>query len=114
MHLSKVPLTSKKCCRACNLVRCAGFCTADVNMDRLPGWEPQSYGYHGDDGNVFRSDGKGRRFGPLFGTGAWAAHACTALKMYFPWWHKPDDPQCMLTAAASVQMCACTACFKGY
>ncbi|KAK9909014.1 hypothetical protein WJX75_006058 [Coccomyxa subellipsoidea] len=46
-----------------------GFCTADVNMDRLPGWEPQSYGYHGDDGNAFRSDGKGRRYGPTFGTG---------------------------------------------
>ena len=39
-------------------------------MDRLPGWEPQSYGYHGDDGNAFRSDGKGRRYGPTFGTGA--------------------------------------------
>ncbi|BDA41395.1 Ran-binding protein 9 [Coccomyxa sp. Obi] len=46
-----------------------GFCTADVNMDRLPGWEPQSYGYHGDDGNAFRSDGKGKRYGPTFGTG---------------------------------------------
>jgi hypothetical protein len=47
-----------------------GFCTAGVNMDRLPGWEPESYGYHGDDGNAFRSDGKGRRYGPTFGTGA--------------------------------------------
>ena len=47
-----------------------GFCTAEMNMDRLPGWEPQSYGYHGDDGNAFRSDGKGRRYGPTFGTGA--------------------------------------------
>ena len=49
-----------------------GFCTADVNMDRLPGWEPQSYGYHGDDGNAFRSDGKGRKYGPQFETGAGA------------------------------------------
>lgn len=47
-----------------------GFCTVDVNMDRLPGWEPQSYGYHGDDGNAFRSDGKGRKYGPQFGKGA--------------------------------------------
>ena len=51
-----------------------GFCTADVNMDRLPGWEPQSYGYHGDDGNAFRSDGKGRRYGPTFGTGMPMTH----------------------------------------
>lgn len=50
-----------------------GFCTADVNMDRLPGWEPQSYGYHGDDGNAFRSDGKGRQYGPTFGTGKFAS-----------------------------------------
>lgn len=71
---------------------CAGFCTADVNMDRLPGWEPQSYGYHGDDGNVFRSDGKGRRFGPLFGTGARAALACSGLTLcsaYFTVSHQP-------------------------
>ena len=57
---------------ACIHTTGVGFCTADVNMDRLPGWEPQSYGYHGDDGNAFRSDGKGRRYGPTFGTGGHA------------------------------------------
>ena len=37
---------------------------------RLPGWDSESYGYHGDDGNIFH--GHGRQFGaygPTFGFG---------------------------------------------
>jgi hypothetical protein len=26
------------------------------------GWDPNSFGYHGDDGNVFESSGKGKLF----------------------------------------------------
>lgn len=33
------------------------------------GWEPQSWGYHGDDGNSFGGCGNGRPFGPVFTTG---------------------------------------------
>ncbi|KAG0020088.1 hypothetical protein BGZ80_004814 [Entomortierella chlamydospora] len=32
-------------------------------------WEPQSWGYHGDDGNSFEGCGNGRPFGPVFTTG---------------------------------------------
>ncbi|KAF6266424.1 hypothetical protein COO60DRAFT_452801 [Scenedesmus sp. NREL 46B-D3] len=46
-----------------------GFCSEDVNLARLPGWEPHSYGYHGDDGHAFHGSGSGRAFGPPFGTG---------------------------------------------
>jgi hypothetical protein len=46
-----------------------GFCTEEVKMDRLPGWEPHSYGYHGDDGHAFSSSGRGRPYGPHFSTG---------------------------------------------
>eukprot|EP00172_Hildenbrandia_rubra_P001386 Plantae.Rhodophyta-Hildenbrandia_rubra.ctg19277.p1 GENE.Plantae.Rhodophyta-Hildenbrandia_rubra.ctg19277~~Plantae.Rhodophyta-Hildenbrandia_rubra.ctg19277.p1 ORF type:complete len:486 (+),score=103.47 Plantae.Rhodophyta-Hildenbrandia_rubra.ctg19277:93-1460(+) len=47
-----------------------GMTGAGVNLDRLPGWEPNSYGYHGDDGNVFESRGeRGKRYGPKFTTG---------------------------------------------
>ncbi|KAF9578098.1 hypothetical protein BGW38_006303, partial [Lunasporangiospora selenospora] len=46
-----------------------GVCTASVVLDRLPGWEPQSWGYHGDDGNSFGGCGNGRSFGPVFTTG---------------------------------------------
>lgn len=33
------------------------------------GWEKQSYGYHGDDGNSFSSSGTGKPYGPTFTTG---------------------------------------------
>lgn len=48
-----------------------GFAVRDVKLDRLPGWEPHSYGYHGDDGHAFSGRGTGRPFGPCFGTGDW-------------------------------------------
>ncbi|GJJ71317.1 Ran-binding protein 9/10 [Entomortierella parvispora] len=46
-----------------------GVCNSTVALDRLPGWEPQSWGYHGDDGNSFGGCGNGRPFGPVFTTG---------------------------------------------
>lgn len=33
------------------------------------GWDKQSYGYHGDDGNSFSSSGHGQSYGPTFTTG---------------------------------------------
>ena len=48
-----------------------GFSVQEVKLDRLPGWEPHSYGYHGDDGHVFNGRGTGRPYGPVFGTGDW-------------------------------------------
>ncbi|POM65411.1 Hypothetical protein PHPALM_18879 [Phytophthora palmivora] len=36
-------------------------------VDRQPGWDFRSYGYHGDDGQMFHSN-RGRQFGPAFGT----------------------------------------------
>jgi hypothetical protein len=37
---------------------------------RMPGWDPYSYGYHGDDGGVFHNHGQMvRSFGPSFGAG---------------------------------------------
>lgn len=46
-----------------------GFSGVDVKLDRLPGWDPHSYGYHGDDGNIFRGRGTGTLFGPTFTKG---------------------------------------------
>ncbi|CDH60069.1 ran-binding protein 10-like [Lichtheimia corymbifera JMRC:FSU:9682] len=45
-----------------------GFCHRENNLDILPGWEDNSWGYHGDDGNSFH-DGDPTRYGPLFTTG---------------------------------------------
>jgi len=46
-----------------------GLSAHGVNMNRLPGWDKNSYGYHGDDGHSFRSSGTGQQYGPTFTTG---------------------------------------------
>ena len=46
-----------------------GLSTMGVNMNRLPGWDKNSCGYHGDDGHRFRSSGTGQEYGPTFTTG---------------------------------------------
>jgi len=46
-----------------------GLSESYVSVNRLPGWDPASYGYHGDDGKFFASSGKGKPYGPTFGTG---------------------------------------------
>ncbi|CAF3601539.1 unnamed protein product [Rotaria sp. Silwood1] len=46
-----------------------GLSTSEVNLNRLPGWDKGSYGYHGDDGHSFCSSGAGIAYGPTFTTG---------------------------------------------
>ncbi|EYB92895.1 hypothetical protein Y032_0189g1219 [Ancylostoma ceylanicum] len=46
-----------------------GVCGKSVNLNRLPGWDRYSYGYHGDDGNFFSFSGNGVSYGPKFTTG---------------------------------------------
>ncbi|KFB48003.1 AGAP005063-PA-like protein [Anopheles sinensis] len=46
-----------------------GLTHTNFKMNRLPGWDKQSYGYHGDDGNSFCSSGNGQPYGPTFTTG---------------------------------------------
>ncbi|XP_012233599.1 ran-binding protein 9 isoform X2 [Linepithema humile] len=46
-----------------------GLSVQGVNVNRLPGWDKQSYGYHGDDGHSFCSSGTGQPYGPTFTTG---------------------------------------------
>ena len=33
-------------------------------IEKMPGWDPQCIGYHGDDGGLFHSNGFGQPFGP--------------------------------------------------
>lgn len=45
-----------------------GLATKSFELKRLPGWDNDSYGYHGDDGAIFH--GRGRQlatYGPSFG-----------------------------------------------
>ncbi|KAJ3351665.1 Ran-binding protein 9 [Allomyces javanicus] len=46
-----------------------GLCGPHVSLNRLPGWEPHSYGYHGDDGHIFAGSGQGKIYGQTYGTG---------------------------------------------
>lgn len=43
-----------------------GFSTAQASLERLPGWETHSWGYHGDDGKIFSGEHAGRNYGPTF------------------------------------------------
>jgi hypothetical protein len=48
-----------------------GFSSSRSSLERLPGWDSESWAYHGDDGKAFigESQGQGRPFGPTFGMG---------------------------------------------
>uniref|UniRef100_A0A0A1X548 Ran-binding proteins 9/10 homolog n=1 Tax=Zeugodacus cucurbitae TaxID=28588 RepID=A0A0A1X548_ZEUCU len=46
-----------------------GLTAQQFRMNRLPGWDKQSYGYHGDDGNSYSSSNNGQSYGPTFTTG---------------------------------------------
>ncbi|PSN71764.1 ran-binding protein [Corynespora cassiicola Philippines] len=45
-----------------------GFSGPKVALSRIPGWEPDSYAYHGDDGQCFSNTTSGKTYGPKFGT----------------------------------------------
>ncbi|CAG7917347.1 unnamed protein product [Penicillium olsonii] len=48
-----------------------GFSSTKASVERLPGWEQESWAYHGDDGKSFfgESQGQGRAYGPTFTVG---------------------------------------------
>ncbi|KAK5000864.1 hypothetical protein LTR66_000353 [Elasticomyces elasticus] len=45
-----------------------GFSSSKVPLQRLPGWEPESWAYHGDDGYSFACTASGKPYGPRFST----------------------------------------------
>lgn len=55
-------------CGACRYMG-IGLSCLGVNLNRLPGWEKNSYGYHADDGCIFSSSATGQSYGPTFSTG---------------------------------------------
>ncbi|KAI8979333.1 concanavalin A-like lectin/glucanase domain-containing protein [Mycotypha africana] len=46
-----------------------GFSKQAYNFDRFPGWEPDSWGYHGEDGKLYAGQGLGISYGPKWGSG---------------------------------------------
>ncbi|KAI9643906.1 hypothetical protein NHQ30_007257 [Ciborinia camelliae] len=45
-----------------------GFSSKQVPLSRLPGWEPDSWAYHGDDGHAYGGANSGKSYGPAFTT----------------------------------------------
>lgn len=43
-----------------------GFSGPKVKLNRLPGWEAESWAYHGDDGYSFACTASGKAYGPKF------------------------------------------------
>lgn len=43
-----------------------GFSSRKVSLNRLPGWETESWAYHGDDGYSFACTASGKAYGPKF------------------------------------------------
>jgi len=46
-----------------------GIAGKETSTSRAPGWEPDSWGYHGDDGHSFASQNVGKTYGDIFGVG---------------------------------------------
>lgn len=46
-----------------------GFSGSKASLEKLPGWEPDSWAYHGDDGKAFGCERPGKSYGPKFSTG---------------------------------------------
>ncbi len=43
-----------------------GLTCKEYPINRHPGWDKESIGYHGDDGMIFIGSGAGVKFGPLW------------------------------------------------
>ena len=46
-----------------------GFSGSKASLEKFPGWEPESWAYHGDDGKSFCCQSTGKAYGPTFTTG---------------------------------------------
>lgn len=46
-----------------------GFSTKTAQLSRAPGWELESWGYHGDDGHAFAAHSSGKPYASKFGHG---------------------------------------------
>ncbi|VDC02010.1 unnamed protein product [Peniophora sp. CBMAI 1063] len=46
-----------------------GFTSSTNRLNKLPGWEKDSWGYHGDDGYSYAAEKSGQPYGPTFGSG---------------------------------------------
>ena len=45
-----------------------GLSEENSDLNALPGWMINTYGYHGEDGKIFAANGRGRPYGPTYTT----------------------------------------------
>ena len=50
-----------------SLARSRSFTSSDNRLNKLPGWDKNSWGYHGDDGCSFSAEKAGNAYGETFG-----------------------------------------------
>lgn len=53
----------------CSTTIAIGFSSKSVSLNRAPGWEPESWGFHGDDGHIFASQNVGKHYEKPFSGG---------------------------------------------
>lgn len=52
-------------------------------LNKIPGWESDSVGYHSDDGELFLGNALGRKYGPIFGKGDYIGCCINTIEKYF-------------------------------
>ncbi|KAI1129163.1 ran-binding protein [Nemania abortiva] len=67
IYYFEVTLLSKRRDEATTV--CVGFVTKNVSLARPPGWEQESWGYHGDDGDIYSGSNVGKRYRDTFTAG---------------------------------------------
>ncbi|KAK5634375.1 hypothetical protein RRF57_010089 [Xylaria bambusicola] len=60
IYYYEVTLLSKR--RDESTTVCLGFLPKNVSLARPPGWEPDSYGYHGNDGEIYTGGNVGKKY----------------------------------------------------
>ena len=45
---------------------CIGLSARSVSLARPPGWESESYGFHGDDGDIYNQQSNGKGYSTPF------------------------------------------------
>ena len=56
-----------------NIIACReigiGFSCTSISLHAMPGWEERSWGYHGDNGEIYHSRRTGQAYADCFTTG---------------------------------------------
>lgn len=61
-----------------------GFINKDFNvLNKIPGWESNSIGYHSDDGLVFLCNSQGEKYGPVYTNGDFIGCCINTIEKYF-------------------------------